>query len=65
MLEACITAPPDLCFDIFFATSRNRWGYRDLEHPRKVLGWEPLDAAEDHRQGSAPGGSRSCCELLR
>jgi nucleoside-diphosphate-sugar epimerase len=49
MLEACVTAPPSLRFDIFFATSRNRWSYRDLEHPRAVLGWEPLDAAEDHR----------------
>jgi nucleoside-diphosphate-sugar epimerase len=47
MLEACIAAPPSLRFDIFFATSRNRWSYRDLEHARAVLGWEPVDAAED------------------
>jgi nucleoside-diphosphate-sugar epimerase len=49
MLEACITAPPSLRFDTFFATSRNRWGYRDLRHARTVLGWEPLDAAETYR----------------
>ena len=49
MLEACITAPPSLRFDIVFATSRNRRGYRDLDHARTVLGWEPLDAAEDRR----------------
>lgn len=49
MLEACIAAPPSLRFDIFFATSRNRWSYRDLEHARALLGWEPLDAAEDRR----------------
>jgi nucleoside-diphosphate-sugar epimerase len=49
MIEACMTAPSTLRFDTFFAVSRNRWGYRDLEHPRAVLGWEPLDAAESHR----------------
>jgi nucleoside-diphosphate-sugar epimerase len=49
MLEACITAPPSLRFDIFFATSRNRRGYRDLDHARTALGWEPLDAAESYR----------------
>jgi len=49
MIEMCITAPPSLRFDTFFAVSRNRWGYRDLEHPRTVLGWEPLDAAESYR----------------
>lgn len=49
MLEQCVTAPPSLRFDIFYAVSRNRWGYRDLDHAREVLGFEPLDAAEDHR----------------
>jgi nucleoside-diphosphate-sugar epimerase len=48
-LEACVEAPESVRFDIFFCTSRNKWGYRDLEHPRAVLGWEPVDAAEDHR----------------
>jgi len=28
----------------------NRWGYRDLEHARAVLGFEPRDQAEDHRR---------------
>jgi nucleoside-diphosphate-sugar epimerase len=49
MLELCITAPPTLRFDVFFAVSDNRWGYRDLEHARAVLGFEPRDRAEDHR----------------
>ena len=35
-----------LAYDVFFATSKNRWGYRDLEHARDVLGWEPQDSAE-------------------
>lgn len=32
-----------------FANSANKWGYRDLEHSREVLGFEPRDNAEDHR----------------
>jgi nucleoside-diphosphate-sugar epimerase len=49
MIELCIDAPPTLRFDVFFAVSDNRWGYRDLEHARAVLGFEPRDRAEDHR----------------
>jgi hypothetical protein len=50
MLELCITAPPELKFDIFYAVSNNKWGYRDLEHARAVLGFEPRDRAEDYRR---------------
>jgi nucleoside-diphosphate-sugar epimerase len=50
MIERCLAAPPTLRFDIFFVTSRNRWGYRDLDHARSVVGFEPADAAEDHRR---------------
>lgn len=49
MLEKCIEAPPEIRFDVFFALSNNKWGYRDLEHAREVLGFEPQDAAEDYR----------------
>jgi nucleoside-diphosphate-sugar epimerase len=49
LIERCVDAPEALRYDIFFGTSRNKWGYRDLEHPRAVLGWEPVDAAESHR----------------
>ena len=46
ILQACVEAHPMLAYDVFFATSKNRWGYRDLEHAREVLGWEPKDSAE-------------------
>jgi hypothetical protein len=49
MLELCLAAPDTLRFDVFFAVSDNRWGYRDLDHARQVLGWEPLDSAETYR----------------
>jgi nucleoside-diphosphate-sugar epimerase len=50
MIMRCLTAPASVGFDVFFANSDNRWSYRDLDHPRKVLGWTPLDRAEDHRR---------------
>ena len=46
VLHRCIDAPADLRFDIFLATSNNRWSYRDLGHTREVLGYEPEDSAE-------------------
>jgi nucleoside-diphosphate-sugar epimerase len=49
MIEACIEAPDRLRFDVFYATSNNRYGYRDLEHARAVLGWSPLDSADTFR----------------
>jgi hypothetical protein len=49
MIETAVGAPASLAYDVFFVTSRNRWGYRDLSHARAVLGWEPVDVAEDHR----------------
>jgi hypothetical protein len=49
MVERCIQAPGNLKFDIFFVTSNNRWGYRDLSHARQVVGYEPQDAAENYR----------------
>lgn len=49
MVEKCIEAPASLRYDIFYVTSNNEWGYRDLTHPRQVVGYEPQDAAEDYR----------------
>ena len=48
MLQRCIDAPDSVKYDIFFAVSNNRWGYRDISHSRDVLGYEPQDSAEDH-----------------
>ena len=49
ILERAIDAPAGLLFGIFFATSDNRWSYRDLAHARATLGFVPRDRAEDHR----------------
>lgn len=50
MIEKCIEAPETLKFDIFYALSDNKWGYRDIEHARDVVGYEPQDRAEEHRE---------------
>ena len=55
MIERCLLAPDHVRFDVFFVTSDNKWGYRDLEHARAVVGFVPEDSAEDHR-GSPRGG---------
>ncbi|MBI4611467.1 MAG: NAD(P)-dependent oxidoreductase [Candidatus Rokubacteria bacterium] len=49
MIEKCIAAPDSVRFDVFYVVSNNKWGYRDLDHARTVVGYEPEDRAEDHR----------------
>ena len=50
-LMLALNAPDELKFETFLVTSNNKWGYRDLSHFREVLGYEPLDSAEDFRAG--------------
>ena len=47
ILTLCIEAPENLKYDVFLATSANRWSYRDLEHAREALGFVPVDSADD------------------
>ena len=49
MVAACIEAPDRVRFDVFYVVSDNRWSYRDIGHARAVLGWVPLDRADDHQ----------------
>ena len=49
MVERCIEAQPELKYDVFYAVSRNKWGYRDISHASEVVGYEPLDEAEAYR----------------
>jgi nucleoside-diphosphate-sugar epimerase len=51
MVARAVEAPAEVRFGVFFVVSDNRWGYRDLEHARAVLGYAPQDRAEDHRRG--------------
>lgn len=49
MIERCIEAPLALKFDIFYAISDNKWGYRDWSHAHEVVGFRPQDSAENYR----------------
>ena len=40
-LKACIDAPYDLDFDIFFSVSNNKWNYRDLSHAKTCSAGNP------------------------
>ena len=48
-IARCVYAAAELKFDVLFANSRNRWGYRDPSHAEEAVGFVPRDAAEDHR----------------
>lgn len=49
MIDRSINAPEDLRFGVFFVVSDNKWSYRDISHAREVLGYVPIDSAENHR----------------
>ena len=48
-VERSLEAPDSLRFGVFFITSENKWGYRDIGPARALLGYAPEDRAEDHR----------------
>ncbi len=43
---AAIHAPGEMRCETFFATSNNRYGYRDTEHGKALLGYQPSDSAD-------------------
>jgi len=46
-IVAAVGAPAPVRCETFFANSNNRYGYRDLSHGKTLLGYEPMDSAED------------------
>ena len=48
-IHGCMTADENVRFAKLFATSRNKWGYRDLSLAKNIAHFEPEDAAEEHR----------------
>ena len=51
IIQLCVELPSSVRYDTFFAQSDNQWAYRDIQHARDVLGYEPQDRAEDYRNG--------------
>ena len=48
LIEACICAPPELKFDIFYGMSDNAGRWVDIEGATRRVGYVPQDRAEDH-----------------
>ena len=48
MVRKCVEAPDSVGFDVFYALSNNKRGYRDIQHAKDVIGFEPQDSAEDY-----------------
>jgi uronate dehydrogenase len=47
-LYKSIEAPSDLKYDVIFALSNNKWGYRDLKHAKESIGFKPSDSADKY-----------------
>jgi len=46
IIDKTMSAPMTLRYDIFHAVSNNARRWRDIDHAREVLGWEPLDSSD-------------------
>jgi NAD+ dependent glucose-6-phosphate dehydrogenase len=46
VIDKCLSAPEEMRYDVFHAVSDNARRWRDIDHTRKVLGWEPLDSSD-------------------
>ncbi|MGB3616101.1 MAG: NAD(P)-dependent oxidoreductase [Elainellaceae cyanobacterium] len=49
LISACIDAEEDLGFHIFYGVSNNKQRFWDISNAQKVLGYSPVDNAEDFR----------------
>ena len=47
LTECCINAPEEVRFDVFYGMSDNRYRWVDLERAREVVGYAPVDRAEE------------------
>jgi uronate dehydrogenase/NAD+ dependent glucose-6-phosphate dehydrogenase len=47
LVQCCVDAPQDLRYDIFYGVSDNKYNWVDIDHARDVLGYQPLDRAEE------------------
>jgi nucleoside-diphosphate-sugar epimerase len=47
MVERCVEAPLSVRYAIFYAVSNNRGRFRDIQHAKRMIGYEPLDGVPD------------------
>jgi len=46
MIDKCLSAPMEMKFEIFHAVSENARRWRDTDHAKRVLGWEPVGTSD-------------------
>lgn len=51
LVRACLTAPADLRYAIFYGVSDNKWRFWDISNARELAGYAPQDDAERWREG--------------
>ena len=44
--QKCVELRNEVEYDVLFATSNNKYAWRDLQHSKDVLGYNPEDSAE-------------------
>lgn len=49
LVRACIEAPADVTYGVFYGVSANTWRFWDVEEARAAVGYEPRDDAEAWR----------------
>lgn len=49
LIRACLEAPQELKYGIFYGVSANTWRFWDVKAAREVIGYEPRDNAEGWR----------------
>jgi nucleoside-diphosphate-sugar epimerase len=47
MIDKCLAAPMSLAFDIFDAISENSRRWRDTNHAKDVIGWQPTGSSDN------------------
>ena len=47
LVEKSIEA--EIKYDVFYGVSNNKWRFWDISHSREVIGYDPLDDAENYR----------------
>ena len=48
MIDLCLSAPESIRFDVFHASSNNKYAWRDTSRAKDILGWNPIGSSDNH-----------------
>ena len=46
LIDGCLSAPLSLRYEVFDASSENRWRWRDTSHAKELFNWHPTGRSE-------------------